>query len=87
VPVRRDYDYNIIDSKDPKQKNSVAVDQDGKDLSYMAAVSFGDSKKEHHMLLDSAATHTWVYGNDCKDKACEEHVQFGKGDSSTLKVG
>lgn len=78
--------YNIVNSKDPGQDKSVAIDQDGKDLSYMVAVTFGDSKEEYHMLLDSAASNTWVMGQECKSEACKTHTLFGKGDSSTLKV-
>lgn len=78
--------YNIVDSKDPGQKNSVAIDQDGSDLSYMVAVKIGDSKEEYHLLLDSAASNTWVMGQDCKSEACRMHNTFGSGDSSSLKV-
>lgn len=84
--VPRDNTYNILNSNDPKQKNSVAVDQDGSDLSYMAAVTIGSSKEEYHLLLDSAASNTWVMGQDCKAEACGKHNTFGKGDSDTLKV-
>ena len=87
VPLRsRDNQYKILNSADPKQKNSVAVDQDGSDISYMAAVTIGDSKEEYHLLLDSAATNTWVMGQDCTSEACGKHNTFGKGDSSSLKV-
>ncbi|KAF1946174.1 acid protease [Clathrospora elynae] len=78
--------YNIANSNDPKQENSVAVDQDGGDLSYMVAVTFGDSKEEYHLLLDSAASNTWVMGQDCSTEACKTHTTFGKGDSSTLQT-
>jgi hypothetical protein len=78
--------YNIINSNDPKQPNSVAVDQDGGDLSYMVAVTIGDSKEEYHLLMDSAASNTWVMGQGCATDACKTHNSFGKGDSSSLKV-
>jgi hypothetical protein len=78
--------YNIVNSNDPKQANSVAIDQDGGDLSYMVAVTIGDSKEEYHLLLDSAASNTWVMGQDCGTDACKTHNTFGKGDSSSLKV-
>lgn len=78
--------YNIINSNDPKQANSVAIDQDGSDLSYMVAVTIGDSKEEYYLLLDSAASNTWVMAQDCATKACKTHTTFGKGDSSSLKV-
>ncbi|KAJ4357632.1 uncharacterized protein N0V89_002208 [Didymosphaeria variabile] len=84
--VRRDNTYDILNSNDPKQKNSVAVDQDGSDLSYMAAVTFGSSKEEYHLLLDSAASNTWVMGQDCTADACGKHNTFGEGDSDTLKT-
>jgi hypothetical protein len=78
--------YNIVNSNDPKQANSVAIDQDGGDLSYMVAVTIGDSKEEYHLLLDSAASNTWVMGQDCATDACKTHNTFGKEDSSSLKV-
>jgi hypothetical protein len=78
--------YNIVNSKDPTQANSVAIDQDGGDLSYMVAMTIGDSKEEYHLLLDSAASNTWVMGQDCTTTACKTHNTFGSADSSTLKV-
>jgi len=86
VPTRRQNAYNIVNSVDPKQANSVAIDQDGGDLSYMVAVKIGDSKEEYHLLLDSAVSNTWVMGQDCKSEACGQHNTFGAGDSGTLKV-
>jgi hypothetical protein len=82
----RQNNYNIVNSNDPKQANSVAIDQDGGDLSYMVAVTIGDSKEEYHLLLDSAASNTWVMGQDCSSEACKTHNTFGKGDSGSLKV-
>jgi hypothetical protein len=87
APLRaRENIYNIVNSHNPSQENSVAIDQDGSDLSYMVAVTFGDSKEEYHMLLDSAASNTWVMGQDCGSEACKTHATFGKGDSTSLKV-
>lgn len=85
-PLRRDNIYNIVNSNDPTQTNSVAIDQDGGDNSYMVAVTIGDSKEEYHLLLDSAASNTWVMGQDCTTDACGTHNLFGQGDSSSLKV-
>jgi hypothetical protein len=78
--------YSIINSNDPKQANSVAVDQDGADLSYCVAVTIGDSKEEYYMLLDSAASNTWIMAQDCTTEACKTHTLLGKGDSTSLKV-
>lgn len=90
--VRRDNIYRIIKSKEPSQENSVAIDQDanedgvGYDRSYMVAITIGDSKEEYHLLLDSAASNTWVMGAACDTKACGTHALFGNEDSSSLKV-
>jgi hypothetical protein len=87
TPLRsRQSVFNIVHSKDPSEKNSVAIDQDGKDISYVVSVTFGDSKEEYNLLLDSAASNTWVMAQDCDSEACAMHNTFGKGDSSTLKV-
>jgi hypothetical protein len=64
----------------------VAIDQDGKDISYVVAVTFGDGKEEYNLLLDSAASNTWIMSQDCDSEACKMHNTFGKGDSSTLTV-
>lgn len=90
--VRRDNIYRIIKSKEPSQENSVAIDQDanadgvGYDRSYMVGITIGDSKEEYHLLLDSAASNTWLMGAACDTKACGTHALFGNEDSSSLKV-
>jgi hypothetical protein len=87
APFRtRQSTHDIANSSDPKQPNSVAIDQDGGDLSYMVAVTIGDSKEEYHLLVDSAASNTWVMGQDCVSEACKTHNTFGMGDSGSLKV-
>ncbi|KAI4681819.1 uncharacterized protein J4E84_007415 [Alternaria hordeiaustralica] len=78
--------YNIVNSNNPSLENSVAIDQDGSDLSYMVAVTFGDSTDEYHLLLDSAASNTWVMSEECESEACKTHATFGTADSSTLKT-
>lgn len=52
----------------------------------MVAVTIGNSKEEYHLLLDSAASNTWVMGQDCNTDACKTHNTFGSGDSSSLKT-
>ncbi|KAF2262299.1 acid protease [Lojkania enalia] len=86
VPLRRDNIYNILNSNNPTQENSVAIDQDGTDMSYMVAVKFGESQEEYHLLLDSAASNTWVMSESCMTEACKTHNLFGNGDSSSLKT-
>ncbi|KAF1960089.1 acid protease [Byssothecium circinans] len=52
----------------------------------MAAVTIGDSKEEYKLLLDSAASNTWVMSEDCSTEACGKHNLFGKSDSKTIKT-
>ncbi|KAF2709183.1 acid protease [Pleomassaria siparia CBS 279.74] len=86
IPNRRENKYTIVKSETPTQKNSAAIDQDGPDFSYMVAVTIGSSKEEYHLLLDSAASNTWVMGQECKSAACASHNTFGDQDSTTLKI-
>jgi hypothetical protein len=86
TPHKRTNSYNIINNNTPKQSNSVAVDQDGTDFSYMVAVTFGTSSEEYHMLVDAASSNTWVMSSECETDACKTHNTLGKGDSSSLIV-
>lgn len=87
VPTRRANNYNIVDSKTPAQKDSVAIDQDGPDFSYMVGTKLGGSEEDYHLLLDTAASNTWVMGEGCETLACGTHNTFGSSDSGSLKVG
>lgn len=84
--TRRTNKYNIISAQPPTQSNSVAVDQDGTDFSYMVTITFGTSSEEYHMLLDSAASNTWIMGGDCTSDVCNTHNTFGNGDSTSLTI-
>ncbi|KAF2742483.1 acid protease [Sporormia fimetaria CBS 119925] len=52
----------------------------------MVHVTIGDSPKKFLLLIDSAASNTWLFSNDCKTEACEKHNSLGEGDSSSLKT-
>ncbi len=86
VVAPRQNSYTIVNSNTPSQQNSVAIDQDGNDISYMVAVTFGTSKKVYHLLLDSAASNTWIMAATCSSAPCKSHNTLGTGDSSSLKV-
>lgn len=86
-PSKRDNAYPIVSSNPPTQQNSVAIDQDGTDYTYVVSMTFGTSTKVYHMLVDSGAVNSWVMSSDCKSQACSTHSLFGPSDSSTLKVG
>lgn len=85
-PAKRQNKFNILAADTPKQSNSAGVDQDGTDFSYFAFFKFGTSSKTFYLLLDSAASNTWVMGSDCTTSACGIHTTFGQSDSSSLKV-
>ncbi|KAK8255202.1 rhizopuspepsin-1 precursor [Phyllosticta capitalensis] len=81
-PIRRANEYKVVSSADPTQSDSAALDQDGSDLTYFAAVKFGDDATEFYLLADTAATNTWVMGASCSTAACEKHSTLGSGSSS-----
>ncbi|KAF2424812.1 acid protease [Tothia fuscella] len=82
----RQNSFNVIDAGDPKQGNSIGIDQDGTDFSYFSAFKFGNSNEEYYLLLDSAASNTWVMAAGCTSNACGVHNILGPSDSSTLSV-
>ncbi|KAK8175849.1 rhizopuspepsin-1 precursor [Phyllosticta citrichinensis] len=83
-PIRRANQYKVVSSTDPTHPDSAALDQDGSDLTYFAAVNFGDDATEYYLLADTAASNTWVMGADCSTTACQKHSTLGSAASSTL---
>lgn len=85
-PAKRQNKFNVLAADEPKQSNSAGVDQDGTDFSYFASFQFGKSSKIFYLLLDSAASNTWVMSSTCTTDACGIHTTFGQSDSSSLQV-
>ena len=83
---RRDNSFPIVTAAQPKQTDSVAIDQDGTDFSYFSQLKFGASGKTIYVLIDTGAASTWIMGSDCTSKPCASHSTFGIQDSSTLKL-
>jgi hypothetical protein len=84
--IKRGNDFAITKANTPSAPNTVGVDQDGSDLSYMVEVAFGSSKKVLYLLLDSAAVNTWIMGSSCTSTPCSKHNTFGPSDSTTLQT-
>jgi cathepsin D len=84
--VKRSNQFSIIQANQPTTPNSVGVDQDGHDYSYMIKMEFGSSHKTLEMLVDTAAVNTWVMASSCTMPACAVHDTFGPADSTTLQV-
>lgn len=84
--VKRSNQFDIIHANQPSVPNSVGVDKDGNDYSYMIQIEFGANKKPLEMLMDTAAVNTWVMSSSCSTPACSVHDTFGPSDSSTLQV-
>lgn len=84
--VKRADKYEIVKGTQPKQANSVAVDQDGTDYSYLFTIQVGASGKAMQMLIDTGAANTWMMGSDCSSEPCLAHNTFGAKDSTSLRV-
>lgn len=84
--VRRADKYEIVKGTQPKQANSVAIDQDGTDYSYICTIQVGASGKAMQMLIDTGAANTWMMGSDCSSEPCLAHNTFGAKDSTSLRV-
>jgi len=85
-PTKRKNNFNIIPAVDPTKSNSLGIAQDGTDFSYFCAFQLGTSQTEYSLLLDSAASNTWIMASDCTTASCSAHNTFGTADSSSLKV-
>lgn len=84
--VKRADKYEIVKGTQPKQANSVAIDQDGTDYSYLFTIQVGASGKAMQMLIDTGAANTWMMGSDCFSEPCLAHNTFGAKDSTSLRV-
>lgn len=86
LQTKRNNAFPVVLSSQPTMKNSVAIDEDGSDLSYFASVAFGSSGKKMYMLLDTGAGNTWVFGDQCTSSTCQQHNTFGTAESNTLNI-
>ena len=84
--TKRKNGFKIIQAAAPKQANSAGIDQDGTDFSYFCAFQFGTNKETFYLLIDTAASNTWVMSSDCTTDACNSHTTFGPADSTSLVV-
>lgn len=78
--------FPIVRAQTPKEETALGVHQDGTDHSYMCAFKVGSSNKEFHLLLDSAASNTWLMGGQCTTRACLVHTTLATRDSATLET-
>src|SRR5690348_13713443 len=84
APFKRANNFPVVRANTPTQQNSLGVNQDGTDQSYFVSFKVGTSNKEFQLLLDSAASNTWVMGAECTTNACGLHNTLGTKDSTTL---
>lgn len=67
----------------PSATNSVALDQDGSDISYFIQADIGSTGDPLYMLCDTGAGSTWVMASDCTSTACGEHTTWDPTSSTT----
>lgn len=83
---RQTRSYTIIPAVEPSQEGSAGVDTVPGDYTYMIDMKFGSSDKEFHMLVDTAASNTWVMSSDCTTDVCASHNTLADSDSTSLEV-
>jgi len=83
---KRDNAFSVVTAPIPTQTGSLAIDQDGDDISYFAAFTVGTSQKTFYLLLDSAASNTWIMSSTCTTQACAVHNTLGPSDSTSLQI-
>ena len=84
--AKRNNAFSVVTAHIPTQTDSLAIDQDGDDISYFAAFTVGTSSKTFYLLLDSAASNTWIMSSTCTTQACAVHNTLGPSDSTSLQI-
>ncbi|KAI5306095.1 hypothetical protein KEM56_002241 [Ascosphaera pollenicola] len=78
----------ILKADKTKLPESVPLNNDGHDTSYIIEAKIGPRKQKLDLLLDSGAPNTWVMKSDCQTDACKMHSTFdsNKPTSGSFKV-
>jgi len=80
----------LTTAQPPSSKNSVALDIDANDASYVGTVQIGTPPTDFHILMDSGSADFWVGGENCQSSAggdcgSQAHTFLGSKLSSTFK--
>lgn len=78
--------FQVAAATVPTLANTVALDEDGKDVSYFSTVTVGSNAKSFRVVMDSGSSDLWVPASDCTAAACQTHSSLGASDSTTLKI-
>lgn len=70
----------------PTISKTVALDEDGADVSYFSTVRIGSQSKAFRVVMDSGSSDLWIPAGDCASTACQNHATLAAGDSTTLKI-
>ncbi|KZF25698.1 acid protease [Xylona heveae TC161] len=84
TPVKRAPSYTIATGAQPTETDSMALEQDGNDISYLAAFEIGSGSTPLNLLIDTGAGDTWVMGSNCTTKSCQAHHVFNQTDSKSF---
>jgi len=71
----------------PKTNNSLGLDIDGTDISYLATIQIGNPPRDFSILMDSGSADFWVGSEDCTSTSgggCGDHVFLGPQSSTSF---
>lgn len=69
----------------PTTEKSVAVNQDGFDLTYFIEVRVGSKEEPFKLVIDTGSSDTWVPSSTCETRACGVHEKFDFEQSDTFR--
>jgi hypothetical protein len=78
---------NITPANKPTANNSLALDIDGSDTSYLATIQIGTPPRDFSILMDSGSADFWVGSEECQSTdggGCGNHVFLGNTSSSSF---
>jgi len=77
----------VTDANTPTTANSLGLNIEGSDVSYLAQVQLGTPPSNYLLLMDSGSADTWVGSENCQSTAgggCGNHNFLGSKSSSTF---
>lgn len=84
-----DQSTSVTDGNTPTTPNSLALDIEGSDTSYLAQVQMGTPPTNYLILMDSGSADLWVASENCQSTAggnCGKHQTLGPKSSSTFQA-
>ncbi|PFH53096.1 hypothetical protein AMATHDRAFT_138478 [Amanita thiersii Skay4041] len=80
----------VTAANQPSTPNSLGLDIEGHDVSYLSTIQIGNPPRDFILLMDSGSADMWVGSENCQSEAgggCGNHNFLGPNSSNSFKTG